>query len=498
MWHKVKQMVMDKTFHTAASSKPAMNEGDQHTDKVIPTTTTEGRTASTTRESSPSFHKEESTLVSNEINPIEQTAVQLTPVQGTIQYTRQYLEHIVTQTVKENLPIYLQVIASASEDYLHLFDTTIGRKKRSGLEISGHYLPSCLILELKAILCRQYEDPITEECQPVSALVNSEEKLQILCLYLLWTNELVSMIGTCAIHNNLHGLSHSHGEDLSLTSRWNILYQGHKRYRHQTQQYVIDLRYLHHHDLILPGKDAALSLAPSPVLNLKGTIRATVSFYQPKHHKPIAQTPLTSLLRSNEHTVSVLVQSDAKHFDIAHSEYGVYITYRVPSIHRSKYQHDEVLQDFTLELFCKYSLHQAALLAHKLNPIADLNRRPKVVVKYVSVVFIQHDLSDVDLSLLSIIMPPLPRKKHELGHPPSPPKPTPSHVPPPFPRKRSTIATKSKNSHTLDSPSPSPEYHSSSSCSEHEEDEEELNDYDIEDESSSKCYGFELKVSVPH
>ncbi len=436
-------------------------------------------------------------------------AVTASAKKGTIEYTRHYLEEIVTQTVKENLPACLKVISRAEEAYLRLFDSSIGHKQRSGVDSNGHYTPSCLISELRAILCRQYEDPLTEECKPISTLVNTEEKLQILCLYLLWTNENVVKTLSYSIgthhhhtpHTHGHGQGHTFDEELPLTGRWNIFYQEHKRNSRHSHQFVLDLRYLHHNDLILQPTDSDfLSAAPSPVLNHKASTRLT-SFDNPTQ-KAKSKTPPNALLRSNRRIVSSLVQSDTQHFDIGQSEEEVYVTFRDPS---NAGKSDEV-QALTVQLFCEYSLRQAQTLAHLLQSNVSSHKN---VIQYVSIVLIQHDLTNVDLNQLAIAIPSLPKKKHHHHSPSSSPyqhhddhdlvRTSSPHDIPPFPGKKQTLlrtATSrdsplnfSHHSSTTSRGSHSSTNSTLSSCSEYEDEDD--------DEEHIGFLGFELKSTFP-
>ena len=373
------------------------------------------------------------------------------PPKDTIDYTRYYLETIVKHTIVKNTFGCLHTIANADVSYLHLFNSTIGRKERSGEEVRGQYTPSCLISELRAILSRQYEDPKTGECRPVSVLVNTEEKLQILCLYLLWTNEAVykvsastipetpnariksnllvfqqqfrtnsaprlSMLSRSGSHSDASSFSLSRSnsrdsdigyeDELPLTSCSFIYYQG-KSCHHS---YVIDLRYLHHNDLIFPSDHEPFDklLAPSADMNLKKLSRSPVASESKK--KLRAKTPLDAFIRGNHRLIRTLVQSDPKHFNVTDGTDGeaIHITFRDPC-NSSLYD----VEDFTVERFCEYSIRQAQFLSRLFE--CEGGNKKLTHVKYVSIVLIQHDLTGINSGELAIGIPSISRPQKVLN-----------------------------------------------------------------------------------
>ncbi len=303
------------------------------------------------------------------------------PAKGSLAFIRNYIERIILSTVETNIQRCRDTITTAESNYLYLFDSSIERQTRSGAEIDGFYTPSCLISELEKLLSRQYDVQDSRECQPASSLVNREEKLQLLCLYLLWTNESVTYIKSsfhCKVQNKSR-------DEFVHSGMWSIYYETSPSTNPDSEQfqqsYVLDIRYLHFSDLI--DEDTR---AYNKVERLMApTVRP------PNKHD-------SSLLGVSNHMRDVLLKLDGRHFDcvedsdhsnnsnvfrglhLAHKHYTRMKTYTPSSTsindhlkqganpeqfaYMNYYQTCKISvtctsEPLTLEGFCKYSLEQA-------------------------------------------------------------------------------------------------------------------------------------------
>lgn len=279
---------------------------------------------------------------------------------------------------------YDVIINEANSNFISLFDAGFNLHQRPSRKVAGQYLPFCLKTEIEQFLSMATSSSTVTS---ISSILDSEEKFELLCLYLLWTSDTVVVVaaGAPAKHKKLlttqsHGCSdgfssvpsidlfghtqpdtkpplsrsssnpsskvhqknlsftsntdnrsvESHKDGLVHTGRWWISY----RSVMSSRCFVIDLRLLHENDLI-----------PTSCDNMKKMI-----------------------LRGNQHLIDSLVSKDSVRFDVECHESGVlYLKQRRFEIGKYSLPNSPLKQfdDLTLKSFGLYSLAQAQLIARR-------------------------------------------------------------------------------------------------------------------------------------
>lgn len=261
-----------------------------------------------------------------------------------LDYTKMRLTEIAEDTILDpkQLEDCLKMIQSAGSDFLSLFDYMIDRRQRTSHKIGGQYLPCTLKNEIQELLTSPVANGISRAHRREFSPIDSEVKLQLLCLYLLWTSDTVlevssgqSLLGPRRLQSLQYVVDDDdeRDDDASFPS----LHSGNKSSNNETSWYitfksmmsstrtVVDLRILLADDLIPSHSHLGLEKA---------------------------------LIRGSSHMLEALVSKDLKRFETANYGHGLYITQRK---HGSK----STMEDFSLKSFSTYSLEQAQLVAQK-------------------------------------------------------------------------------------------------------------------------------------
>lgn len=278
-----------------------------------------------------------------------------------LQLTRQRLIEIAQDTIldPDQLQACTKTIERAGGDYLSLFDYKLERRQRTSKKLAGQYLPFCL------------KNEIEERLKPTGrSVINTEERLQLLCLYLLWTSDTVLEVSSGrAFPHKLQSLQQStppmtpvssprsanvagngrnfpHAQSsqpkdapMIHTGIWFISY----RSMMSSRRFVLDLRLLQEGDVIPPNPEDAGS---SQDINMQ------------------------TLIRGNNRMIEQLVSKDSNRFSV--SDQGCHGLLHLTA---RRYERDEFgcstiplkqFDDLTVKAFGYYSLEQAQLIAGRM------------------------------------------------------------------------------------------------------------------------------------
>jgi hypothetical protein len=280
-----------------------------------------------------------------------------------LEFTRLRLVEIAEDTILDptQLQRCLRLIDSTESEFLALFDFRFDRRQRTSNKIEGEYLPTTLKREIEELLRMEpiWISPERSANERNPAVIDSEDKLLLLCLYLLWTSDSILEVssGEALGLSKLQSLQYTEnleeerfdvedfdtdeetssypGKQQDCTSRqhWHITY----RSIVSNRRFILDLGLLHGNDLVFPS-----AFLDHQVLD-------------------------KALIRATPHIMDWLFAQDDRHrfASAAHGQDSIVIQRRSSSNKKSskhKNAHDRS-NSLTVHGLAGYSLEQAQLVA---------------------------------------------------------------------------------------------------------------------------------------